>query len=249
MKYNLAKRVNDAIAKFNHDLLFFSSQISKEKIAWMEIHLKELLRKKGILVDLGCGSGKHAFQIENYGINVIGIDISHGMIEKALQNKKELNSNVRFIEGSYTNISLKKNSIDYVLFPKNISECSYQEFSIISSEVKRILKKNGLFILTVNDDFKKHFDIQKNNDYDNILGFYDTKINTPEEKNIPYPTYFWTCAFVNFILENNFTKVKGEEIDDNNTMLMIYKKECYNTLLKKLVNSLFKKKVKANELC
>jgi ubiquinone/menaquinone biosynthesis C-methylase UbiE len=246
MKSELAIRVNDAIAKSNHDLLYFSSQASKEKVAWMDIHIKELLynNKKGILVDLGCGSGKHAFQAETYGLKVIGIDISHGMIEKALLNKQELNSNVKFIEGSYTNIPLKNNSVDYILFPKNIFECSYQEFSNLSVEVRRILKINGLFILTIPECFNKHLYLLNKVRYDNILGLYNNKINTPEEKNIPYPTYFWTCAFTNFILEKKFTLVNSKEIDESHTVLLIYKIKSYDKIFKKIINMLFQKKDK-----
>lgn len=45
--------------------------------------------KESIMLDIGCGKGRHAIQLANLGFNVTGIDLSKASIEEALKQEKD----------------------------------------------------------------------------------------------------------------------------------------------------------------
>ena len=226
MKEETAIILNNAIAENDHDLFVYNSALSQDKIKWIEEYLYKFLEKDKTLVELGCGVGKFLFKIEELGLKTIGLEISNGMIKRFNENKRKIGSNTQIIEGSYFKIPLENNCTDYILFAKNIVECSYNEFEIICREAKRILVKNGKFIITMTEDIKKHE--RKIKDYNILDGSYTGEINTPTEKGISYPTFYWTIGFANYILSKKFVfldKIMG--IDENGGILMVYEKKNY----------------------
>lgn len=52
-------------------------------------------------VDMGCGTGVHAIALAQLGLDVTGVDISAGMLEKARAHAKETDATIRFIEGDF----------------------------------------------------------------------------------------------------------------------------------------------------
>jgi ubiquinone/menaquinone biosynthesis C-methylase UbiE len=224
MSEELAKKMSNAIAQTEHDLLKFETELSQKRIEWIDKYLLEYLKKGGILVDLGCGSGKQMFKIEKLGINVIGIEISEGMIKWAERNKKLLKSNAKIIEASYFNIPLKNNSVDYVLFPLNIVECSYNEFEKVVNEVLRIMNNKGKFFMTMQENIKRQNVTTEKDKYNVMEGCYNGEISTPNENDIKYPTYMWTIAFAHYIISKKLKLKDIIKMENEETYLLTYEK-------------------------
>jgi ubiquinone/menaquinone biosynthesis C-methylase UbiE len=226
MKENIAITVSDAIAENDHDILIYKSKLSQEKVKWIDDYLKDFLEPGKTIIELGCGSGKQLFKIEEYGLKIIGLEISQEMIKRIENNKNEIKSKIEIIEGSYYNIPLGNASVDYVLFPLNIIENSYDEYETICKEVKRILKRNGRYFITMKENIGKV--IGKHNEYTNeydiLEGSYASKINTPSKANIKYPTYHWSIAFEQYIARKYLRFEKIIEINDG-VFLLIYSKK------------------------
>src|SRR3989344_372638 len=101
--------------------------------------------KNKIVLDIACGSGYGSKLLSNKAKKVIGVDISKESIDYA---KNNFNSNkIKFFIGDATNLDfLKDNSIDVVVSFETIEHLiDYKRFLM---EVKRILKKEGLFIVS-----------------------------------------------------------------------------------------------------
>lgn len=111
-----------------------------------------------IVLDIACGSGSFFFNCINSAQTVIGIDISHDLINIAkLKYKFYLkqgfirNNNGLFIIGSGLNIPLKNGSVDSI--------CSFQtiehivNFGRYLENCIRVLKKGGFMIMTAPDYF------------------------------------------------------------------------------------------------
>ena len=103
-----------------------------------------------VCVDLGSGRGLDALrlaEIVGSGGQVYGIDISEGMIKKAVDTSKRLGvSNVDFIHSSLEKINLKSNTADLV-----ISNCTINHLSdkqAVWNEIFRILKRGGRFVIS-----------------------------------------------------------------------------------------------------
>jgi len=103
------------------------------------------LRENEVVLDLGSGAGFDCFLAANkVGPNgkVIGIDMTHEMVERAIENaKKNGVSNVEFRIGEIENLPVENNSIDVV-----ISNCVInlsEDKSKVFKEIYRVLKPGG----------------------------------------------------------------------------------------------------------
>ncbi len=94
------------------------------------------------LLDVGCGTGIHAIELQALGYSVTGVDVSSQMIEEA--KKKE--SGVRFLKGDITK-ELGIGEYDVCISLFNVINCldSISDLIDFFSGVGKHLKKGGLF--------------------------------------------------------------------------------------------------------
>lgn len=91
-------------------------------------------RNKPIL-DVGCGEGIFVHQYRSRGYDIYGLDINY---KSACVIKDDIRST-----------KLKSGSFDLVLCLDVLEHLSYQDQEKAITEIKRILKKNGIFVLSV----------------------------------------------------------------------------------------------------
>lgn len=103
-----------------------------------------------ICVDLGSGRGNDVIRLaEDVGENgyVYGIDISEGMIAKAIGNLKKFEvKNAEILKAELESLPLKDNMVDLI-----ISNCTINHASdkpAVWREVFRILKSGGRFVVS-----------------------------------------------------------------------------------------------------
>lgn len=135
--------VYDKIADLYHEyrsrnILFWNEFI--EKPATFSL-LKNIKGKR--ILDLGCGSGIHARLMKNRGADVYGIDISPKMIEIAKANTR----GVDFRVGSAYRLPYKSKYFDIVVSSYVVEH--FEKLDAAFREVKRVLKKKGLFIFSI----------------------------------------------------------------------------------------------------
>ena len=101
-------------------------------------------------VDLGSGRGtdvmRMAEQVGEEGF-VYGIDISEGMINKALRTAEKLSiTNVNFIKTELEKIPINSRSVDLVISNCTINHA--RDKQRVWNEIERILKKGGRFVVS-----------------------------------------------------------------------------------------------------
>ena len=103
-----------------------------------------------VCVDLGSGRGTDAIRLaETVGENghVYGIDVSDGMIEKAVKTAERMGvKNVSFIKSNLEHIDLKNNIADLVISNCTINHATNKQ--AVWNEVYRILKEGGRFVVS-----------------------------------------------------------------------------------------------------
>lgn len=103
-----------------------------------------------ICVDLGSGRGTDVLRLaEDVGEAgmVYGIDVSDGMLRKAEKNAAKLGvTNVEFIKSELEDIKLQTETANLVISNCTINHAS-DKFSVWS-EIERILKKSGRFVVS-----------------------------------------------------------------------------------------------------
>lgn len=115
----------------------------------------EFIQNKKV-VDIACGEGYGSSLISKYAENVVGIDIDKKTISDAIEKYK--NPNLRFVVGSADLIPIDSKSIDVVVSFETLEH--HDKHVEMYSEIKRILKPDGLLIISSPD--KKYYSELKN---------------------------------------------------------------------------------------
>ena len=103
-----------------------------------EIKSKNL--NKGKFLDLGTGPGSQANQLATFGFEVTGSDISPSAIEKARQQY----SGPKFVVDNILNSKFSDDEFDFIFDRGIFHVFEKDQLSSYLSQIKRILKKNGL---------------------------------------------------------------------------------------------------------
>ena len=106
-----------------------------------EIELKEL--KEGKFLDLGTGPGTQATQLSKIGFNVTGSDLSQSAVDRA----KKLYQNSSYIVDDILNSKFLDNEFDFILDRGVFHVFDPEQQPFYLSNIKRILKENGILFL------------------------------------------------------------------------------------------------------
>ena len=166
----------------------YYKQNNVETMPWYEKNLDldmveeiEFL-EKGEFLDLGTGLGTQAIELAKKGFKVTGSDVSPSAIEKA----KLSASNVNFVIDDILNSEFESESFDYILDRGCFHVLSVDERETYLSQIKRILKKNGMIFLKCMSKNEK---------------------NIPEDKG---PHKFYKEEIINYF-ENDFDIKKSKD--------------------------------------
>ena len=126
------------------------------------------VKKDDVVLDVGCGYGRTLNELYTKGYkNLIGIDFSKGMIERA----KKINSDIDFRIMNNSKIDLPDNSVDSVILLAVLTcivEDKEQEYLV--SEIYRVLKKGGAIYI---NDFLLNNDERNLNRYNEFKNKYN----------------------------------------------------------------------------
>jgi 2-polyprenyl-3-methyl-5-hydroxy-6-metoxy-1,4-benzoquinol methylase len=147
---------NDALAPF-YDLVYYESidkDRTKEEINFVRKHIK-----RGKILDIGCGTGRHMIPLLKRGYDVTGIDASNGMLN-VLRAKLKKNH----LEAPVINQDIKKfeskGLFDGIIgFWNPINEIVFNEKDAIKlfKSLGKLLVKDGIVIMDVSRPPKKLF--------------------------------------------------------------------------------------------
>ena len=143
----------------------------------------------GKILDIGCGRGfllRKLSQIARSGTKFFGLDISSKLCQIAQENNPE----ARIIRGDAEVMPYPENSFDFVFMTEALEHML--DYHKALSEVRRVLKPGGIFIVTVpNRDWLR---------YD----YYD-KIRKKDLQ--PVDDHYFRFQEIKTLLEKNFFKI------------------------------------------
>jgi len=153
--------------KSQSEVIIISEKVQRMRIKTLIEFLKNLKNEKikGRLLDIGCQEGEITWMLHKEGFEAHGVDINYKQIEKAKQKYPQ----IEFKQADCGNkIPFPNNFFDVVWAGDVIEHICNTDIFI--NEVNRVLKKGGLFILSIPTHnrtknviiaffrFEKHFD-------------------------------------------------------------------------------------------
>ncbi len=150
-----------------------------------------------IILDIGCGIGRHSMELSKRGFTITGIDISRNMMLKARENARLQNRDAILLTADAKDLRYK-DQYDVVLLifdsPFSIMEDDEENFLILRNAT-RALKNNGLLIFTYHNAlfplFNEipDFEEQKltNKEFDEFSFYHRFRFDLATETNKPIP--------------------------------------------------------------
>lgn len=114
-----------------------------------------LASERDLVVDLGCGTGTFSEMLYEEGFDVIGIDSSEAMLEKAMEKREQSGSEILYLQQDMRELSLYStvgtvvsvcDCINYILEEDEL----LQVFSLVNN----YLYPGGVFLFDFNTDYK-----------------------------------------------------------------------------------------------
>jgi demethylmenaquinone methyltransferase/2-methoxy-6-polyprenyl-1,4-benzoquinol methylase len=96
------------------------------------------------VLDLACGTGDIAFALAHRGARVVGLDITHRMVQLAQQKAEGAERLVRFVTGDMMALPFRDGEFDVVTTGYGIR--NVPEISQAVSEMRRVLKPGGTLL-------------------------------------------------------------------------------------------------------
>lgn len=103
------------------------------------------------VIDLACGTGRHALELARRGFTVAGSDISGDMVEMAKRSAAQHRLPVQFYHHSFQTAGVidRKFDVALAMFASLGYLTTWEEFAAACSGVRRLLASRGLFIFDV----------------------------------------------------------------------------------------------------
>jgi SAM-dependent methyltransferase len=101
----------------------------------------------GRALDLGCGTGTNAITIQQYGWEVVGVDLSYLAIRQARRKVKSDKAKIQFIRGDITEINALEGTFDLILDIGCFHAIQPTLKEVYARNVQKYLRHNGTFLL------------------------------------------------------------------------------------------------------
>ncbi len=115
-------------------------------------HLAETLKQRRacIILDLGCGTGRHTLYFSQRGLTVHGLDSAPTGLAQTRQRLQAANFNAHLLQHDiFTGLPFGNTHFDAIISIQVIHHARLAQIRSLATEMVRILKPNGLLFVTV----------------------------------------------------------------------------------------------------
>ena len=141
---------------FNDDYLRACEKLTDEQIAHEVDFVEDSLgiEKGGAVLDLACGTGRHAIELARRGYEVVGFDLSLAMLARAGEDAQDHEAKLTFVQGDMREMTFEEQFDGIYCWNTSFGYFEEDKNAQVIDRVHNALKGGGLFLLdVVNRDF------------------------------------------------------------------------------------------------
>jgi SAM-dependent methyltransferase len=141
---------------FNDDYLRASERISEDQLAREVDFIEQSLgiERGGAVLDLGCGTGRHAVDLARRGYQVVGFDLSLAMLARASDEAQERATKLNFVQGDMREMTFSEQFDGVYCWNTSFGYFEEDKNALVIDRIRVALKAGGLLLLdVVNRDF------------------------------------------------------------------------------------------------
>lgn len=208
MKEELARKImKDSAAGYEK----IAEQFSRTRSSfWKELDfIKKEISEGDNVLDLGCGNGRLYEFLKDKKIDYTGVDSSEGLLKLA---REKYGETAKFVKGDALNLPFADESFDKIVSIAVLHHIPSKESrKKFLSEARRVLKKDGLLIISVwNMRQRKYAPLLIKNAFLKLIGlsaldFGDAYLGWNKEKNVRFLHAFGKREFKKLLEESGFS--------------------------------------------
>ncbi len=141
---------------FNDDYVRTMEKITDAQILREVAFIEESLgvERGGAVLDLACGTGRHAVELATRGYEVVGFDLSLAMLSRAGDEAQDRGVKLNFLQGDMREMSFEEQFDGIFCWNTSFGYFEEEKNAQVVQKVHRALKTGGMFLLDViNRDF------------------------------------------------------------------------------------------------
>ncbi len=141
---------------FNDDYVRTGEKIADDQLAREVAFIEESLavERGGAILDLACGTGRHATELAKRGYEVVGFDLSLAMLARAGEEAQDRGARLNFVQGDMREMSFDEQFDGVYSWNTSFGYFEEDKNAQVIERVYRSLKGGGQFLLdVVNRDF------------------------------------------------------------------------------------------------
>jgi SAM-dependent methyltransferase len=141
---------------FNDDYLRTCEKLTDEQIVREASFIEDRLgiERGGSLLDLACGTGRHAIELARRGYEVVGFDLSLAMLARAGEEAQDRDVKINFVQGDMREMTFDEQFDGVYCWSTSFGYFEEEKNNNVIERVRRALKAGGLLLLDVaNRDF------------------------------------------------------------------------------------------------
>ena len=116
------------------------------------------------ILDIGCGTGRHAIELAKRGYNVTGIDLSESQLNRAIEKAKKENLNIDFLRADARTLDFHDEFDAAIMICEgafSLMETDEMNFKILENARNALKPKGKLILTTLNALFPLYNSIEK----------------------------------------------------------------------------------------
>ena len=136
---------------FNDDFIRTMAKITDADISREANFIEESLgcEAGATILDLACGTGRHAVELASRGYQVVGFDLSLAMLARASDEAQDRKQKINFVQGDMREMTFEETFDGVFSWNTSFGYFEDEKNAAVIAKVHRSLKKGGQFLLDV----------------------------------------------------------------------------------------------------